>query len=61
MLTIMVTQLPLGIGFNVQDGDAFLAVHHFNRDPQGRPWQIEASGLIKVGDQVRCVAGAGTW
>ncbi len=57
LLTVTITQMPLGIGFCTTPGPQYLAVHRFNPDQQtGLPLQAERSGvlcldqLVVVGD-----------
>ena len=53
LLTVTITQLPLGIGFHAKPGPEYLAIHHFNPDVlTGQPLQAERSGVLRNGDQL---------
>ena len=52
LLTVTITQMPLGIGFDTRGGPQYLAIHHFNVGPNGEPRQAELSGKLQPGDQL---------
>eukprot|EP00750_Incisomonas_marina_P007847 INCI15063.1.p1 GENE.INCI15063.1~~INCI15063.1.p1 ORF type:complete len:500 (+),score=72.25 INCI15063.1:368-1867(+) len=52
LITVTITKMPLGIGFDTRGGSRYLAIHHFNAGHDGAPGPAQRSGHLKIGDQL---------